>query len=165
MIPAVTALRQRYGELATPVAIRAGKSGEAAMKLLVGAAALAMACGLGIYLHGPAAAQQLQYACDANDNGFVDAQESDLCTDREFDEIAAGEEALTEEFLKAKAESAKGMPTFSEADKNGDGQISREEWVGFSGERFAGATEASGGRMSAEDYSAWRQKGMQNVKP
>jgi hypothetical protein len=57
------------------------------------------------------------------------------------------------------------MPTFSEADQNGDGQISREEWVGFSGERFAGATEASSGRMSAEDYSAWRQKGMQNVKP
>jgi hypothetical protein len=47
---------------------------------------------------------------------------------------------LTEEVLSAKAEGAKGLPKFDEADRNGGGQISREEWVGFSGERFAGAT-------------------------
>ena len=73
-----------------------------------------MAFGAGICLNGPAAAQQLQLACDANDDGFVDAQESKLCTDREFDEIAAGEQVLTEEALKAKADGGKGMPTFAE---------------------------------------------------
>jgi EF hand len=128
------------------------------MKLMVGSTLLAVAFGLG--LNVPAVAQQLQYACDANDDGFVDAQEAQLCTDREFDEIAGGEQALTEELLKAKAESSKGM-AFDEADQNGDGQISREEWASFSGERFAGATEASGGRMSADEYSAWRDEGMQ----
>ena len=71
---------------------------------------------------------------------------------------------LTEEVLSAKAEGAKGMPKFDEADRNGDGQISREEWVGFTGERFAGATEASGGRMGAEDYNSWREQGMQHME-
>jgi hypothetical protein len=129
------------------------------MKLLVGSTLLAMAFGLG--LNAPAVAQQLQYACDANDDGFVDAQEAQLCTDREFDEIARGEQVLTEELLKAKAEGSKGMPAFDQADQNGDGQISRQEWASFSGERFAGATEASGGRMSGDEYSAWRDQGMQ----
>jgi hypothetical protein len=129
------------------------------MKVLLGSTLLALAFGLG--LNGPAVAQQLQYACDTNDDDFVDAQEVELCTHREFDEIARGEQVLTEELLKAKAEGSKGMPAFDEADQNGDGQISRQEWASFSGERFAGATEASGGRMSAEEYSAWRDQGMQ----
>jgi EF hand len=141
------------------------RSGRSAMKLLLGSTGLALTFGLGVCLSGPAAGQQLQYACDANDDGFVDAQESKLCTDAEFDKIAAGESVLTEEVLKAKSEGGKGMPTFAEADQNGDGQISREEWGEFSGQRFAGAAEASGGRMTAEEYNAWRQKGMQNVQP
>jgi hypothetical protein len=131
---------------------------------LLGSTAVAIALGLGASLSGPAAAQQIQFACDANDDGFVDAQESKLCTDREFDDIAAGEQVLTEEALSAKAEGAKGAPTLTEADQNGDGQISREEWSAFSGQRFAGATESSGGRMSAEDYNAWRAQGMQHIR-
>jgi hypothetical protein len=137
--------------------------GGTAMKLL-GSTAVAIALGLGAYLNGPAAAQQLQLACDANDDSFVDAEESKLCTDREFDEISAGEQVLTEEALSAKAQGVKGLPKFDEADGNGDGQISREEWVGFSGERFAGATESSGGRMSRKDYNAWREQGMQHME-
>lgn len=131
------------------------------MKLLLGSTALALALGVGAYSSGPAAAQQIQYACDANDDGFVDATEQRLCTDREFDEIAAGEEVLTEEQLSAMAEGQEGIPpTFAEVDENGDGEISRQEWVAFSERRFAGATEASGGRMATEDYSVWREQGM-----
>jgi hypothetical protein len=130
----------------------------------LGSTAVAVVLGLGAYLGGPAAAQQLQYACDANDDGFVDAQESELCTDREFDEIAAGEKALTEERLSARAQNQEGVPKFSDADQNGDGQISREEWAAFSGQRFAGATESSDGRMSVEEYNTWRMQGMQHIR-
>ena len=132
------------------------------MKLLLGSTALGLALGLGAALSGPAAAQQIQYACDANEDGFVDATEQRLCTDREFDGLAAGEEVLTEEQLSVMGEGQEGIPpTFAEVDQNGDGEISREDWVGFSERRFAGATEASGGQMSAEDYERWRQEGMQ----
>lgn len=130
------------------------------MKLLLGSTALALALGLGAYASYPAAAQQIQYACDENDDGFVDATESRLCTDAEFDEIAAGEQVLTEEHLSAGAEGQEAVPGFAEMDENGDGQISREEWVAFGEQRFAGATEASGGRMTTEEYSIWRQQGM-----
>jgi hypothetical protein len=82
------------------------------MKLLLGSTALAIALGLGAYPAGPAAAQQIQYACDENGDGFVDATESRLCTEREFDEIAAGEQALTEEQLSALSEGQEGMPAF-----------------------------------------------------
>ena len=130
------------------------------MKLLLGSTALAIALGLGVHPGGSALAQQIQYACDADDDGFVEATESRLCTDREFDEIAAGEQVLTEELLSARAEGQEGMPSFAEIDQNGDGQISREEWVAFGEQRFAGATEASGGRMTTEEYNTWRQGGM-----
>ena len=132
------------------------------MKLLWGSTALGLALGLGMSLTGPAAAQQIQFACDEDNDGFVDATEARLCTEREFDEIAAGGEALTEEQLSATGEGRERVPpTFSEVDENGDGAISRQEWVAFSERRFAGATEASGGQMSAEEYERWRQNGMQ----
>jgi hypothetical protein len=101
------------------------------MKVLMGSTLLAIAFGL--RLNGSAVAQQLQSACDANDDGFGSSQEAQLCTDREFDEIARGEQVLTEELLKAKAENSKGTPAFDDADQNGDGQISRQEWARFSG--------------------------------
>ena len=88
---------------------------------------------------------------------------SKLCTDREFDEIAAGAGA-DRGGSGRQGRGRKGLPKFDEADRNGDGQISREEWGGFSGERFAGATESSGGRMSTEDYNAWREQGMQHME-
>jgi hypothetical protein len=49
--------------------------------------------------------------------------------------------------------------TFGDIDQNGDGQISRAEWSDFSAQRFAGATEASGGKMPTEDYAKWREQG------
>jgi EF hand len=133
---------------------------KAAMKLLLGSTALALALGVGAYLSDPAPAQQVQYACDENADGYIDATESRLCTDAEFDEIAAGEQVLTEELLSVRAEGQEGMPSFADVDQNGDGQISREEWIAFGEQRFAGAAEASGGRMSTEEYSTWRQQGM-----
>ena len=38
--------------------------------------------------------------------------------------------------------------------------MSREEWMVFSQRRFAGATEASGGEMTSQDYQSWLESGM-----
>jgi hypothetical protein len=132
------------------------------MKLWFGSTALASSLGLCVYVTGFAAAQQIQFACDANDDGSVDAAESRLCTDREFDEIAPGETALTEEQLFAKMTTEKGSvaPTFAEIDENGDGQVSRAEWSDFSAGRFAEATKAGGGMMPEQDYDEWREQGL-----
>ena len=92
------------------------------MRSLATALAVALLCGAGV-----AAAQQLQLACDENNDGFVDAKESSSCMERRFDEIAAGQEMLTEELLSAKAGGERG-PVFAEVDENADGKVSREEW-------------------------------------
>jgi hypothetical protein len=131
------------------------------MKLGFGSTTLVSSLGLCVHLTGFAAAQQIQFACDANDDGSVDVAESRLCTDREFDEIAPGETALTEEQLFAKMMTGKGAvaPTFAEIDQNGDGQVSRAEWSDFSAQRFADATKAGGGMMPVQDYDKWREQG------
>lgn len=131
--------------------------------LSVGSIALAMALGTGAYLSGPAAAQQLQYACDENGDGFVDASESRLCTEREFDELAAGDEMLTEERLSAMGQGE----TFSEIDENGDGEVSREEWTRWHERRFTAATQTSESGMPAADYDRreWVTEGYARPMP
>jgi hypothetical protein len=117
--------------------------------LSVGAITLAVALGMG----GPAAAQQLQYACDENGDGFVDANESRTCTEREFDELAAGEEVLTEERLSATGQGEQGR-TFSEVDENADGEVSREEWASWHEQRFTAATQTGESGIPAADYES-----------
>jgi hypothetical protein len=117
-------------------------------------------------LAGPAVAQQIQFACDVNKDGSVDASESRLCTDAEFDRIAPGEATLTEEQLLAKTAAQQGVaPNFSEIDKNGDGRISHSEWGDYSDKSFASATETTGGKMTSEDYATWREKGLLSFRP
>jgi EF hand len=103
-----------------------------------------------------AGAQQLQLACDTNDDGFVDAKESSLCMEQRFDEIAK-EEVLTEEVLSTNASGEKG-PVFAEVDENGDGKVSREEWTSWNDKGFTAATEASQGMMPTADYESMIQE-------
>ena len=121
--------------------------------LSVGAIALAVALGTGAHLSGPAAAQQLQYACDENGDGFVDASESRTCTERQFDELAAGEKVLTEERLSAIGQGEQGR-TFSEVDENADGEVSREEWASWHEQRFTAATQTGESGIPAADYES-----------
>ncbi len=131
------------------------------MKPWFGSTALALGLGLALQLGGPAAAQQVQFACDQNNDASVDATESRLCTDQEFDKIAPGEKALGEEALFAKITSGKGvMPEFAEIDVNGDGEISRTEWSDFGAQGFTEAAGASGGTMTNDAYSNWRAQGV-----
>ena len=121
------------------------------MRTLSTALAVALLSGAGV-----AAAQQLQLACDANDDGFVDAKESRTCMDQRFDELAAGE-VVTEEVLSEKAVGEKG-PVFAEVDENGDGKVSREEWTTWNEKSFTAATEASQGMMPTADYESMLQE-------
>jgi hypothetical protein len=123
-----------------------------AMKLSLGSTAMAMTLALGVYLSDSAGAQQLQFACDQDGDAFVDASESRLCADAQFDKLAAGQ-ALTAEQLGSIGQQR--IPP-SEVDQNDDGEISREEWIGYIDGRFTRAAAASGGKMSLEDYAKWQ---------
>jgi hypothetical protein len=76
------------------------------MRTLGTALAVALLSGAGV-----AAAQQLQFACDENDDGFVDAKEASSCM--EFDEVTAGKEMVIESDPKAQTRrSIGGIPLF-----------------------------------------------------
>ena len=127
--------------------------------------ALAAVLGTGAWLSGPAAAQQLQYACDENGDGFVDASESRMCTEREFDELAAGEEVLTEQGMGAGGPGAAQGRTFSEVDENADGEISREEWTRWHEQRFTAATQTGQSGIPAADYESMQWATETYVRP
>jgi EF hand len=128
--------------------------------------ALAVALGTGASLSGPAAAQELQYACDENGDRFVDASESRSCTEREFDELAGGEEVLTEEQLSAMSQGERGM-MFSEVDDNGDGEISREEWTEWHDQRFTAVIQTGESGIPVADYESrqWLIEGYARPMP
>ncbi len=133
----------------------------------VGPIALAVAAlGTGADLSGPAAAQQLQYACDQDGDRFVDASESRLCTERRFEELAAGEEVLTEQQLSAISQGERGL-MFSEVDENRDSEISREEWTRWHEQRFTAATQGGESGMPAADYERmkWVEEGYTRPLP
>jgi hypothetical protein len=119
------------------------------------AIALAVALGTGACLSGPATAQQLQYACDENGDRFVDASESNSCTEREFEELAGGEDGLTEQQLSAMSQGERGI-MFSEVDENGDGEVSREEWTNWHEQRFTAAIQPGESGMPIADYESRR---------
>jgi hypothetical protein len=49
-----------------------------------------------------------------------------------------------------------GVPTFTQIDQNGDGQVSRSDWSDFNAQRFAEARKAGGGMMPEQDHDRWR---------
>lgn len=132
----------------------------------MGAIALAVALGTAACLSGPAAAQQLQYACDENGDGFVDAGESRSCTERSFEELAAGAPALTEEQLRDLSQGERGLALYK-LDENGDGEISPEEWTGWHERRFTAATQADESGMPTAEYERmeWVQEGYARPTP
>ena len=132
----------------------------------IGPLALAVALGTGAYLGGPAAAQQLQYACDQNSDRFIDASESRACMERAFEELASVQQAVTEEQLSATSQGERGL-IFAEVDQDKNGEISREEWTNWYEQRFSAATRASQSGMPVADYESreWVAEGYTRPLP
>ena len=84
----------------------------------------------------------------------------------EFDELAAGEEVLTEEQLGAMSQGERGM-TFSEVDENGDGEVSREEWTKWHERRFIAAIQTGESGIPVADYESrqWLTEGYARPMP
>ncbi len=97
--------------------------------------------------------------CDTDGDGFVHAEEARACYDQHFGTISGGGSHLTlEQFSGDMTEAEDADAVYAEIDTDGDGQISREEWLAW---RESGFAEAAGeeGRMSVEDYERWQRGG------
>lgn len=148
------------------------------MKAVTSSSALALLFALGLGM-GPTVAQaaeddmehvgqteQEQYAgsavCDADGNGRVTDWEAEQCAEQGWTGwTEEEEEPMTEaRFQEAFPEAEDTETLFSEVDTDGDGEISRGEWIDWHQESFAGATQQSEGEMPTSDYETWYGSGM-----
>jgi Ca2+-binding EF-hand superfamily protein len=113
------------------------------------AAAVALLSGTGI----GAVRAVVPMACDIDSDSHISAEEARTCTEQRFEEVSAGQQNLTEEqFRKALPEAENPEQLFAEADQDGDGKVSHEEWMNWHQQGFTAATEASQGMMPTADY-------------
>src|SRR5687768_17024685 len=121
------------------------------MQTLNTVVAVALLSGAGV----TAARAVVPMACDADGDSYISEQEAGTCTEQRFEEVSAGQQNLTQEqFGKAFPTAENPDQLFAEADQDGDGKVSKVEWMNWHGKGFTAATKASEGRMPASDYEA-----------
>ena len=82
----------------------------------------------------PGGAQELPFVCDADLDGTVSAEELQGCAEQCSDRARSGAHGLALEPFAAALPDAGGLQQqFAQADQDGDGRISRDEWIEWSG--------------------------------
>ena len=96
--------------------------------------------------------QELRGVCDADRDGTLTAEGAQGCAEQRFDRARAGADDLAVEQFAAALHDADGLRRqFTQADEDGDGRISREEWMRSFGPAHAGTTEGAGNRRVGSD--------------
>lgn len=96
----------------------------------------------------PGGAQELRVGCDA-DLAFEAAQG---CGEQRFDPARGGAHGLRQDRLAAASSDADGLRRqFGQADRDGDGRITREEWLQWFGPAHARTTGGPGSRGGGSD--------------
>jgi EF hand len=94
----------------------------------------------------PTVAQDLRFACAADHDGAITAEQAQGCAERRPVVAREGAKALAEEQLAAALDADSLQQQFAQADRDGDGQISRDEWMLWFGRAYAEATKANEAR-------------------
>lgn len=126
------------------------------MKTSTASTALALILGLGLGASLPAGATQHMLDYDTNNDGIIDAEEANLYAEREFENMTADEDYLTEEqFGEMYGGDDDPEVMFGEIDEDADDQISQEEWVTWRDREFTEATEETEGEMPNMEFEEW----------
>ena len=114
-----------------------------------------------LLLSGPGATPCLAIAagsCDTDHDHYVSTREARRCSERLFDEIRGGQPGIgLQAFREALPQAKDPDALFKEADQNGDGQISRQEWIDWRERDFTNATAKSSGMLPVADYQNWSE--------
>ena len=90
-------------------------------------------------------AQQTQFPCDADDGGAVTAEEAQVCAAQRFDLARGSADGLAEAQFAAALPDAAGLrEQFGRVDQDGNGRISRDEWVAWFGAAYAAMRTTNG---------------------
>jgi hypothetical protein len=113
------------------------------MSVTIGAAAA--------FVGPPAHAQQALSSCDGRPHGSAPAQDFLGCAEQRFDFLRQGAEELDEEQFAAAVPGAEGLRRhFLRVDEDGDGRISRDEWLRWFGPAQADQAPGLAGRAELE---------------
>ena len=100
----------------------------------------------------PGGAEELQFLCDTDRDGAVPAEETQGCAEQRFDLAPGAADGLAEEQFATALPDADGLrQQFGQVDQDGDGQISRDEWIAWFGPASAATTQAMEGRPSGTE--------------
>jgi len=100
----------------------------------------------------PGGAQELRGVCDADRDGTLTAAERQDCAAQRFDLARGAADALAEEqFAAALPDAAALRQQFGQVDQDGDGRISRDEWMAWFGPAYAETTRTTDGGPSGTD--------------
>lgn len=120
---------------------------------VTGAAIFGMASMAALTLN----AQELSFVCDTDNDGTITAEGSQGCAEQRFETVRGGADELGEqEFATAFPEAEGPQEQFAQVDQDGNGKISRQEWMSWHDQAFAEATAESAGEMAGADYEAWQ---------
>jgi len=120
-------------------------------------AAMLRSLALGLAMRAfvlPGGAQELA-SSTRSDSATVGADED--CAKQGFEVVRGGAGELIEERSgRALCDAGRARRQFIEADRDGDGRISRDEWMRWRERAFAGAAKGVAGGMAAPARQAWQ---------
>jgi EF hand len=100
----------------------------------------------------PGGAEELRSVCDADHNGTVTVAEAQGCAAQRLDLARGAADGLVQGQFAAALPDADGLrQQFAQVDQDGDGRISRDEWLAWFGPAYAGAAKAAAGQPIGTD--------------
>jgi hypothetical protein len=116
---------------------------------IVSSVIIGLAAGLAVT---PVGAQELRLLCNADHDGAVTAEEAQGCAEQRFDLARGAADGLAEEQFAAALPDADGLRRqFAQLDEDGDGRISRDEWMRWFGPAYAETTKTMEGQPNGTD--------------
>lgn len=129
---------------------------------MMNSTAIGLLAGLGLALGSlPAAAQQQEEfnsaVCDTDNNGYISADEAAACADQQYSDWVGEEESLSQErFGESFGPGGDESGTmYSEMDADGDGHVTREEWMAWRERTFTEAPGVTDQGMMTDYYRNW----------
>jgi hypothetical protein len=90
----------------------------------------------------PGSAEELRSECNADDDGTDTAADAQGCAEQRFERARGDADGLAQGQVAALPDADGLRQQFAQADQDGDGRISRDEWLAWFGPAYAGDAEA-----------------------
>jgi EF hand len=100
----------------------------------------------------PGGAEDLRSVCSAGHDGTALTAQAQGCAEQRFERAREDADGLVQGQIAAAVPDADGLrQQFAQVDRDGDGRISRDEWMSWFGPAYAGTAKAAEGQSIGTD--------------